>query len=280
MHPPGPAADALTGTSGPLDAFGGLVDDEPVTTVAPAHPKRFWYELAIILWLYFVYDIINNLSPVSRARALGHAEDILDLERTLRLDIEKPINEWLVHHDVLGSVLANFYNLAHIWVTLALIVFLWVKRRPQYADLRNSLVLFNLIGFAVFWVYPVAPPRMLDGFIDVVEQTGAISSFHSGALAEAANQYAAMPSLHIAWAIWCVVVVRRTLAGRGWRAAIWAHMTVTVVSVVSTANHFVLDIFAGVLTAVVGFAVAELWAQRWRPALRRRRTVRAIRRTA
>lgn len=278
MQPPGSAADALLGTSNPIDVFGALDDAAAPPATAAAHPKRFWYELAIILWLYFVYDIINNLSPVSRARALAHAEDILDLERTLRLDIEKPINEWLVRHDVLGSVLANFYNLAHIWVTLALIVFLWVKRRPHYADLRNSLVLFNLIGFAVFWVYPVAPPRMLDGFIDVVEQTNAISSFHSGALAEAANQYAAMPSLHIAWAIWCVVAVQRTLAGRGWRIAIWAHMTITTVSVVSTANHFVLDIVAGALTAVVGFAAAEWWARQGRPALRRRRTVRAMQR--
>ena len=111
--------------------------------VTGARPRRFWYELAIVLWLYFLYDIINNLSPVSRSQALANARDILDVERALGLDIEKPINEWLVRHDLLGSLLANFYNLAHIWLTLAIIIFLWVKRRDQYADLRNALVLFN-----------------------------------------------------------------------------------------------------------------------------------------
>jgi hypothetical protein len=239
--------------------------------MAEGEPKRFWWELLIVLWLYFLYDIINNLSPVSESAALQHASDILRLERATGLDIERGANDWLVSHEFVGSVLSNFYNLAHIWITLTLIVFLWSKRRPLYADLRNSLVLFNLIGFAVFWLYPVAPPRMLAGFTDVVEQTGAISSFHSGALAPAANQFAAMPSLHIAWAMWCVVAVYRASPGRGWRVAIWAHMALTVVAVVATANHFVLDIVGGALTAVVGFAVAGWFARRGRPALLRRR---------
>jgi len=159
-----------------------------------AGPRRFWWELLIVLWLYFLYDIINNLSPVNEAAALRRAAGILRLERLTGIDIERGANDWLVSHDILGSILANFYNLAHIWITLALIIFLWARRRPLYADLRNSLVLFNLMGFAVFWLYPVAPPRMLDGFIDLVETTGAISSFHSGTLAPAANQFAAISS--------------------------------------------------------------------------------------
>jgi len=236
-----------------------------------AGPRRFWWELLIVLWLYFLYDIINNLSPVNEAAALRRAAGILRLERLTGIDIERGANDWLVSHDILGSILANFYNLAHIWITLALIIFLWARRRPLYADLRNSLVLFNLMGFAVFWLYPVAPPRMLDGFIDLVETTGAISSFHSGTLAPAANQFAAMPSMHIAWAMWCVVAVYRTLPGQGWRAAMWAHLTLTAIAVVATANHFVLDIVGGAITAVVGFAVAAWFARYGRPAIARRR---------
>lgn len=263
-------------TSGTADAFATSLEDS--AAVGVGQPTRFWWELAIVLWLYFLYDIINNLSPVSRTSALSHAEGILDLERALQLDIERSVNEWMVGRDLLGSFLANFYNLAHIWLTLAVIVFLWSKRRPLYADLRNSLVMFNLIGFLVFWVYPVAPPRMLEGYVDIVETSGAISSFHSGTLAEAANQYAAMPSLHIAWAIWCVVAVYRSLPSRRWRVAIWAHLALTCVAVVATANHFVLDMVAGVATAAVGFFVAERFARRWRPQLQRWRTVRALQR--
>ncbi len=261
-------------TSGTADAYTTSLEDSAAVGV----PTRFWWELVIVLWLYFLYDIINNLSPVSRVNAFAHAEDILQLERTLRIDIERSMNEWMVGRDLLGSFLANFYNLAHIWLTLAVIVFLWWKRRPLYADLRNALVLFNLIGFLVFWVYPVAPPRMLDGYVDIVETSGAISSFHSGTLAGAANQFAAMPSLHIAWAIWCVVAVHRSLHSRRWRVAIWVHLALTCIAVVATANHFVLDIVAGAATAAVGFFLASRFATRWRPQLVRRRTLRALQR--
>ena len=267
VNPAATATDTATADS--------ISDD--ARAVGIGHPTRFWGELIIVLWLYFLYDIINNFSPVNEVSALRHAESILRVERALRLDIEKSTNAWLVQREFYGSVLANFYNLAHIWITLGIIVFLWLKRRALYADLRNSLVLFNLIGFAVFWMYPVAPPRMLDGFTDVVEQTGAISSFHSGTLAPTANQYAAMPSLHIAWAIWCVVAVYQMLPGRGWRIVAWIHLSLTVVAVVTTANHFVLDLVGGVITALVGFVAARRFATHTRPRIARWRTIRAAR---
>ncbi|MSV91089.1 MAG: hypothetical protein F2876_14860, partial [Actinobacteria bacterium] len=70
-------------------------------------PRRFWWELLIVLWLYFLYDIINNLSPVNEAAALRRAAGILRLERLTGIDIERGANDWLVSHDILGSILAN-----------------------------------------------------------------------------------------------------------------------------------------------------------------------------
>ena len=231
-----------------------------------------------MLWLYFVYDMINNLSNVKPERAIARAEEVLRLEQRLHLDCELWLNEWVVRHHTFATILGNFYNLAHIWVTLALIVFLWFKRRDKYADLRNALVLFNVICFVVFWTYPVAPPRMLAGYVDVVETTATLGSFHSGALANAANQLAAMPSLHIAWALWVVVAILRTLRGNVWHVVAAVHLIVTVIATIGTANHFVLDLVAGAVTAVVGFALATLWADHGRPAIEssraRRRTVR------
>ena len=85
--------------------------------------------------------------------------------------------------------------------------YLWWKRADIYRPLRNALVLVNVLAFIVFWFYPVAPPRMLKGFTDVVASTGAFGSWHTGALASDANQLAAMPSLHMAWAAWCTLAV-------------------------------------------------------------------------
>jgi len=237
--------------------------------------RGLWREVLVILWLYFVYYMINNLSNASPRRAISRAAALLRFEQRIHVDCERSLNAWVVRHNTIATVLGNFYNLAHIWVTLAFIVFLWFKRRDKYPDLRNALVLFNVIGFIVFWTYPVAPPRMLPGYVDVVETTTTLGSFHSGALANAANQLAAMPSLHIAWALWVVMVILWTLPGNKWRMLAGAHLIITVIATIGTANHFVLDLIAGGATALVGFAVAQLWADRGRPAVaswqRRRR---------
>ena len=106
-----------------------------------------------------------------------------------------------------GLLLSDYYDNAHFAVTLGLLGWMWWRRADIYRPLRTALVLANVIAFAVFWRYPVAPPRMLRGFTDVVASTGAIGSWHTGSLASHANELAAMPSLHIAWAVWCTVVI-------------------------------------------------------------------------
>ena len=85
---------------------------------------------------------------------------------------------------------------------------LWWSRPDLYRPLRNDLVLTNLIGFAVFWAFPVAPPRMLPGFIDVVAKSGGLGSWHDS-LIKHADQLAAMPSMHIGYAVWCSLVAWR-----------------------------------------------------------------------
>ena len=114
----------------------------------------------------------------------------------------------------LGVAVSYYYDNAHFVVTLGLLGWLWWRRADIYRPLRNSLVLVNVLGFVVFWLYPVAPPRMLGGFTDVVASSHAFGSWHTGALASDANQLAAMPSLHIAWAAWCTLAVWRITSDR------------------------------------------------------------------
>ena len=124
-----------------------------------------------------------------------------------------------------------------------------------------------MIGLLVFWLYPVAPPRMLSGFTDVVAKTGAIGSWHTGVLASQANELAAMPSLHIAWAVWCSIVLWK-LSGRVWvRAIAVLYPCLTATAVLATGNHFVLDILGGLLTIGLALLLAELIAR-----VQRRRT--------
>jgi hypothetical protein len=225
--------------------------------------SRWWVELGVIVWLCWVYDAITNLEPLRLHAALNHAQGVLSLERALHLDPELALNRWLAGHHTLGLVLADYYNNAHFIVTLGLLGWLWYRWADIYRSLRNSLVAINVLGFLVFWLYPVAPPRMLRGYRDVVSLTHAFGGWHTGALASAANQLAAMPSLHMAWAAWCALALWRISARRWVRVVAVIYPCMTALAVLATGNHFLLDILAGLLTLAIAVLIMRI-ATAWR----------------
>ncbi len=231
---------------------------------AVAHPvarartrPRWWVEALVIAWLCWVYDAINDLAPLRVHLALSHARAVLHLEQSLGLHPELALDRWLAGHQALGLVLSLYYDNAHFLITLGLLGWLWWRRPDLYRPLRNALVVVNVLGFAVFWLYPVAPPRMLKGYIDVVADTNAFGSWHTGALASQANQLAAMPSLHIAWAVWCTLALWRISERRWVRALAVLYPCMTALAVLATGNHFLLDIVGGL--EVMAVAVAIVW---------------------
>jgi PAP2 superfamily len=256
-----------------------------VEEVSAAARTRWWVEALVVVWLCWVYDAINNLAPLRVHAALAHGRAVLSLERSLGLDPEVALNRWLAGHHTLGLLLSDYYDNAHFVVTLGLLGWLWYRRADIYAPLRNVLVAINAIGFAVFWLYPTAPPRLLSGsgFTDVVASTGAFGGWHTGSLAVVANQFAAMPSLHMAWAVWCSLVIwamtkRDSVSGgpgspassrlrhpRWWaRVAAVAYPFVTCVAVLATGNHYLLDVLAGVATAVLAVVLVGAVEAAWR----------------
>lgn len=224
---------------------------------APAVRPRWWLDALVIAWLCFLYDMVANLAPLRLHAAIDHGRGLLHAERVLHIDPELALNRWLSVHHVLASVLSYYYDNAHFVVTLGLLGWLWWRRVEDYRPLRDMLVLINVIGLAIFWLYPVAPPRMLAGFEDVVAASHTLGSWHTGSLASAANQLAAMPSLHMAWAVWCGVVLWRIAPrSRVGRTLALLYPCLTALAVMATGNHYLLDVLAGVATA----ALAVLFA--------------------
>jgi hypothetical protein len=240
---------------------GGTLAAEAVPSLqaAPRVPTRtrWWVDGLTIVWLCWVYDAITNLAPLRLHAAIGNAWGVLHLEQSLHLDPELGLDRWLAGHHTLALLVADYYDNAHFIVTLGLLGWLWWRRTDLYRPLRNSLVLVNLLGFLVFWRYPVAPPRMLSsyGFTDVVASTHAFGSWHSGALASHANQLAAMPSLHMAWAAWCTVALWRMTRRRWVRVLAVLYPCLTAVAVLATGNHFLLDIVGGLAAIAVALLV-------------------------
>ncbi len=227
---------------------------------------RLWVEALVIAWLCWVYDAINNLAPVRLHAALAHGWGVLHLERSLGLDPELTLNRWLTHHHALGLLLSDYYDNAHFIVTLGLLGWLWYRRADIYRPLRNMLVMINVIGLAVFWLYPTAPPRLLpgSGFDDVVASTHALGGWHTGPLATVANQFAALPSLHMAWAVWCSLVMW-SMSERLWvRCLAILYPCITCLAVLATGNHYLFDVLAGVATTALAVVLVRALEAAWR----------------
>jgi hypothetical protein len=216
-------------------------------------------------WLLWVYDAVANLAPLRIRPAYAHARSILHLEVLTHLDPEAALNHWLAGHHTVALWVSNYYDNAHFVVTFGIVGWLWWRHPAQYRPLRTGLVLGNVIGLAIFWLYPTAPPRLLDPhhYLDVVATTHAFGSWHTGSLATAANQLAAMPSLHIAWAVWSALAFWRVFARHWWAHLAWVYPVVTTWAVMATGNHFLLDVVAGLATIVLATLIADRWQGWW-----------------
>jgi hypothetical protein len=230
-----------------------------------------WIELAIIVWLFWLYDVINDLAPLRHALALRNARGLLHFEHSVGLDPELAINRWLAAHTTLALIASYDYFFAHAVITFGVLVAIWWRLPGSYIRLRTLLVIINLIAFVIFWRYPLAPPRSFPalGYIDVIAHSHALVSWHSGPLVHDADQFAAMPSLHIAWAIWSAIGVWHLTRRVVLRAIAAAYPVLTFFVVLGTGNHYLADVLAGAATVVVSFAVQLAFRRAW--ALRRRR---------
>ncbi|GAA1886433.1 bifunctional phosphatase PAP2/O-acyltransferase family protein [Asanoa iriomotensis] len=218
-------------------------------------------EAVLLLAVVVLYTAISRGGGLNREGiALAHGRDLLDLERVLRIDVERSLNAWLSPQSVL-SVLANYeYAFAYVASSFGLLIILYLIRSPWYRWARSAFVMINLIGISIFAIYPTAPPRLLpgEGFVDTVTAGQTFGSWGSPLTADA-NHLAAMPSLHVAWAVWVTIVVSSIFAGRWWVKAIcllYVGLTTTVI--MATANHYVLDAVAGALVTLVSVGLVTL----------------------
>jgi hypothetical protein len=234
----------------------------------PAATRPSWWSQAIVVvGVWWAYDAVNNLNPLRAATALGHGSAIVRVETALRLDPERQLNRWLAAHLAFGRWIGGYYGIAHFAVTAAVLVYVWWRHPRCYRVCRNALLGINLIGFVVFWVYPVAPPRMLSGlgFVDVAAAAHSLGA--GGPLASQANEYAAMPSLHVAWALWCTFAVWAVRKDRPTRMVAAGYAVLTVVLAMATANHYFFDVVAGAATAATAARVAIWHSRRGTPAV-------------
>ena len=211
-------------------------------------------ELLVVAVLLVVYDLVAGQSHASPATAYAHGRTMLGLTPG---GLELRADHWLARTGWLQDPASLYYDLAHINVTMVALLVCWWWTPHVYRRARNALVLCNVVGLVVFFLYPVAPPRLLPdgGFVDIVAESGTLGA-GNGAV-QHPNEYGSMPSLHTAWAVWVALTVMLMTRSTRWRFLGWLHVALTVVFVIITGNHYLVDVVAGVATVAAAWAVSQ-----------------------
>ncbi|WP_328783129.1 phosphatase PAP2 family protein [Streptomyces canus] len=223
-------------------------------------------ELLLIRVTYAAYQQVRlaatgGTNSAGRATAEEHGRQILDIERWLHIDIEHWANLAVVKVDWLRNFFDFYYESFHFVVPLSVLAVLYWRRPGDYRWARASLGFTTLLALVGFWLYPLAPPRLMPalGVIDTVHGVQDFSKPDYGTLTALTNQYAAMPSLHFGWSLWCGVVIA-IIAPRWWMKGLGLlHPLFTVSAIVATGNHWVLDAVGGAAVVAGGFGLSYLF---------------------
>ena len=243
----------------------------------PVRRPRWWPELLIAAAGYGLYTVVRNLQgratrPADYRRALSNAQRVIRVERSLNLFHERAIETAFLKAPWLVRGLDSFWAIAHFVITALVVVWLIRWQPHRYRHLRTALALITAAGLLCFAVFPTVPPRLLPksyGIVDTWAKVGGIAARTPPRIERISDPFAAMPSLHLAWAVWCAAALLPAMKRPATRALAAGYPVVTLIAVLATGNHFVLDTVAGIALALLCLVVT---AGAGRLGRRRRRT--------
>jgi PAP2 superfamily len=218
-------------------------------------------ELALIATLFLAYRYARLLVGHSSAVAFANSTDLIAWERALRLPDELGVQQVLLSSETLTRLANVYYAAVHFPLTAAFLIWLFVRSRERYREIRTSMALLTGMALVIHAAFPLAPARMLDGlgFVDTAAMYGPTVYSTAPEADSVANQFAAMPSLHFGWAVVVAIGVVRVSRSR-WRWLWIAHPTVTLLVIVGTGNHYWADAaVAGLLVVLAEWAV-RVWS--------------------
>jgi membrane-associated phospholipid phosphatase len=219
-------------------------------------------QLLLCVVAYMLYELVRGLvSNGNLYKPFGDAMRIIDVERAIHIFVEPSINAWVHNTRWLMDVADWVYLNGHFFVTISVLVFIYLRRNDSFYFVRNVLIVSMAIGLVGYWLYPTAPPRLMPewGFTDTVSQLitggkGYIENTPAGAFV---NTYAAVPSMHICFALIIGVSMARLVRRRPFKILWYLYPLLVTFVVVATANHFFIDVFLGALTAVAAALIAK-----------------------
>jgi hypothetical protein len=223
-------------------------------------------EFALVSGLYSIWRLARQLPFTHESGAIERGREIHRLQQHLHLVGEIRLQHFVVHHDGLARLVNAYYATLHVPALIAFLVWLWLRHRDAYPHWRNGLVYVTL-GCLIIRFIRVAPPRFIPelGFVDLSQRLG--FQVYGDPGTGISDQYAAMPSIHVAWAAVVALGVFCVATHSPWRWVVLLHLPVTMYVVAATGHHWWLDGVVALLLLAVGLRADTAW--------RRRRALRA-----
>lgn len=235
---------------------------------------RFWVEAVLVCGVYFGYSMVRNLfgsAAVTPQVAARNADYIIDIEKAMGLYIEAEVQDVFIDATMFIQFWNLFYGVFHFLVTFGALVWLYLRFPDEYRFWRRAGLIATASAVAGFAFFPLMPPRLLGDcgtygacrpnqpFVDTVIDIGGIWSFESSGFETISNQYAAMPSLHIGWALWSALILVPRLRSTPAKLLAGSYPLLTLFAIVVTANHYWIDGIGGIAVVVFGYVASRLY---------------------
>ncbi len=239
----------------------------PTRFAARFLPKG-WRDLGVQILLfcgaYWLYRLVRGLTDGKVAEAFENARELVRLEQGLGLFVEPTVHAWATGTTWLIDGASWLYVNSHFTITTVTLAFLYLRRNERFYFMRNMFMVAMALALAGYLLFPTAPPRFMPewGFSDSVASFTGVGAEASNVLF---NPFAAVPSMHVAFAL-MLALPMASMTRRRWARGLWyAYPAVVTFVVVATANHWWLDAFLGATTAAVAALAAHGVFARARP---------------
>jgi hypothetical protein len=222
-------------------------------------------QLVLFAGAYYLYRIVRGAVDGQVTVAFAHARQIVDVERSLGVFFEPGLQNWALDNQWLVDAANWSYVNSHFLITTTFLIWLYLARNESYYYVRNMFMVAMGLALLLYVAYPTAPPRFLPewGFADTVTDAVGYATANNANLLY--NPYAAVPSMHVAFALMVGIPAFKIVRPVALKA-LWAFYPVFVTFVVLvTANHWWIDAVLGVAVAAVSAVAASAAFGRARP---------------
>jgi hypothetical protein len=211
-------------------------------------------EVGVVCALFALWQVANSLTRSHSTAGLQRGRDVWNFERFIHLPNERSVQDLILNHPLLVRAANYYYDTAHLTLMVVFLIWLWLRHRDRYPFIRNTIAGFTLMSLLLQMV-SVAPPRLIGGtgMVDTAMVYGqSVYQYFSNI----ADQYAAMPSIHVGWAVLISIAIVTSSTSR-WRWLGLLHGALTIFVVVATANHYWMDGIVACALLVPAYFIAK-----------------------